>query len=155
MPILATGTRRPHDRGFTLVEVLVTLLLLGLVTGVALSLPSDGANLSREAQQLAARIHHAQREAILTNRAVEIVVAQADSHFRVRRAGRWEALTDGPFGSRPWNAGVQAVMAGRGTHGVRFDPSGTTDPALIRLSSQEKVVEVTVDMQGMVAIHER
>jgi general secretion pathway protein H len=155
MPTLATGARRPRDRGFTLVEVMVTLLLLGLVTGVALSLPAGGANLSREAQALASRIKHAQREAMLTNRAVEIVVADANSHFRVRRAGRWENLADGPFGPRPWDAGVQAAMSDTGMHGVRFDPSGATDPAIIRLSLDAQVVEVTVDAHGQVTIHER
>jgi len=156
MPISAIGVKHAHDRGFTLVEVMVTLLLLGLVTGVALlTLPSGGANLSREAQQLASRIKHAQREAMLTNRAVEIVVAEVDTHFRVRRAGHWVALADGPFASRPWDAGVQAAMVQKGAHGVRFDPSGATDPATIRLSSDTQVMEVSVDAQGQVAIHER
>jgi len=156
MPISATGTRRAREAGFTLVEVMVTLLLLGLVTGVALlTLPSGGARLTREAEQLAARIKHAQREAMLTNRSVEVVVASGDSRFRVRRSGRWQPLEEGPFRPRPWPEGVTAALAETGRHGVRFDPSGAADPAVIRLSAEERTMEVRVDAQGRVTVHER
>ena len=156
MPISATGARRSREAGFTLVEDMVTLLLIGLLTGVALlTLPSGGANLSREAEQLAVRIRHAQREAMLTNRTVEIVVGAAGSRTRVRRAGRWEDLSDGPLRPRPWDAGVRAAMGEKDMHGVRFDPSGAADPATIRLSSDDRTVELTVDAQGQVAIHAR
>ena len=151
MRISAIGVRRHPDRGFTLVEVMVTLLLLGLVTGVALlTLPSGGAQLAREAEQLALRIKHAQREAMLTNRAVELVLAGHESRFRVRRGGRWQDLADGPFQPRPWPEGVRAAAAG-----VRFDPSGATEPISIRLSAGDRAMDLTVDAQGAVRIHER
>lgn len=153
MRISATGVSRRRDRGFTLVEVMVTLLLVGLVTGgVLLTLPSGGAHLAREAEQLGARIKQAQREAMLTNRAVELVVGSDGSHFRVRRTGRWQPLADGPFERRPWTQGVRVVLQ---ASGVRFDPSGATDPAIIRLSAGERAMELTVDAQGAVRIHER
>lgn len=130
---------------------MVTLLLLGLVTGVALlTLPSGSAQLAREAEQLALRIKHAQREAMLTNRAVELVVAEDASRFRVRRGGRWQALAEGPFQPRPWPNGVHAAAVG-----VRFDPSGATEPAAIRLSAGDRVLDLTIDAQGAVRIHER
>jgi general secretion pathway protein H len=154
MRISATGVDRRRDRGFTLVEVMVTLLLVGLITGVALlTLPSGGAHLAREAEQLGARIKQAQREAMLSNRAVELVVERDGSHFRVRRTGRWQMLADGPFRRRPWRQGVTVALQGPG--GVRFDPSGATDPAIIRLSAGERAMELTVDAQGAVRIHER
>lgn len=153
MPILETGTSRTCERGFTLVEVMVTLLLLGLVTGVALlTLPSGGADLPREAEQLGQRIRQAQREAILTNRAVEIIVAGTESRLRMRRAGRWEDITEGPFRPRVWPDGVNAAMA-QG-HGVRFDPSGAAEPAVIRLSAGKRALDLRVDAQGQVAIYE-
>jgi type II secretion system protein H len=133
---------------------MVTLLLVGLLTGVVLlTLPSGGAHLAREAEQLGARIKQAQREAMLTNRAVELVVASDGSHFRVRRTGRWQPLAGGPFERRSWTQGV--TVASQGPGGVRFDPSGATDPAIIRLSAGERAMELTVDAQGAVRIHER
>ena len=155
MPISATGAR-PTERGFTLIEMMVVLLLVGLASSmVMLNLPSGGARLSDEAEYLAARIQYAQQEAVLTNRSVEIVLAANDSSFRVQRRGRWIALVVGPFKSRPWGEGLSVSLPGVAVRrAVRFDSSGATDPTTIRMTARGRSIDLIINRQGRVQIHD-
>jgi len=136
--------------------MMMVLLLIGLTTSIVLlNLPSGGARLSDEAEQLAARVQHAQQEAVLTNRPVEIVLTAQDSRFRVHRRGRWVPLMAGPFKPRPWGQGLSVSLVGvGGRSAVRFDPSGTADSATIRMTANGRSVDLTVSRQGVVRIHD-
>lgn len=153
MPISATGAR---EQGFTLIEMMVVLLLVGLASAmVLLNLPSGGARLADEAEHLAARIQHAQQEAVLTNRSVEIVLAANDSSFRVQRRGRWIPLVAGPFKPRRWGEGLSVSLPGiAGRRTVRFDSSGATDPATIRMTASGRSIDLIINRQGRVEIHD-
>jgi len=156
MPISATGARRRRDAGFTLVEVMVALFVMGLAAGaILLNLPPPGPRLSDEAERLAARLRNAQQEAVLTNRDVEVVITPQGCGFRVRRQGRWTPLDTGAFESRPWAEGLSVrVQGGEGVEAVRFDSTGGAEPAAIRLSAGGRSVGVAVDPQGHVRIHD-
>ena len=153
MPISATGAR---EQGVTLIEMMVVLLLVGLASSmVLLNLPSGGARLADEAEHLAARIQHAQQEAVLTNRPVEIILAANDSSFRVQRRGRWVPLVAGPFKPRPWGEGLSvALTGGAGRRAVRFDSSGSTDPATIRMTASGRSIDLIINRQGRVQMHD-
>ncbi len=153
MPISATGA---SEQGFTLIEMMVVLLLVGLASSmVLLNLPPGGARLADEAEHLAARIQYAQQEAVLTNRPVEIVLAANDSSFRVQRRGRWVPLVAGPFKPRPWGEGLSVSLPGiAGRRAVRFDSSGATDPATIRMTGSGHSIDLIINRQGRVQIHD-
>ncbi len=153
MPISATGA---SEQGFTLIEMMVVLLLVGLASSmVLLNMPSGGARLADEAENLAARIQYAQQEAVLTNRSVEIVLAANDSSFRVQRRGRWVPLVAGPFKPRPWGEGLSVSLPGiAGRRAVRFDSSGATDPATIRMTGSGRSIDLVITRQGRVEIHD-
>ncbi len=144
-----------RERGFTLVELLVAIAILGLLTSViVLNLPESGGRLADEADALAGRLRRAQEEAILTNRSVEVALSPAGYGFRVQRAGAWTPLQDGPFEARRWGEGVVAEVRGPdGRSAVRFDPTGAAEPAQVRLHKGRRAVAVSVDGQGQVSIH--
>jgi len=153
----ATGPRDRAERGFTLVEVMVALAILGLLTGaVLMTLPEPGLRLSDEADRLAARLTHA-REAALTNaRSVEVRIDADGFAFREQRGGQWRELDHGPFRAAAWPEGLQvAVESADGRSAVRFDPTGAAEPAVVRLSSRSRSIRVVVDGQGEVQVDDR
>lgn len=146
--------RTAREQGFTLVELLVAIAILGLLTSVIiLNLPEPGGRLADEADGLAARLRRAQEEAILTNRTVEVAMSPRGYGFRVQHAGGWSALEEGPFEARAWGEGIAVgIRASEGRSAVRFDSTGAADPAVITLRKKARMVHVLVGGQGQVSI---
>jgi general secretion pathway protein H len=156
MPTSATGADlRRHERGFTLVELMVVLVVLGLMTSVALVAVPRGPSLASEAETFAARLGRAQEEAVLTNRAIGVRVDSQGYAFRRRTGGVWSPLEDGPFKATAWSEGVVAALDTREPIGqVSFDGSGLAEPLSITLSREARSVRVSVDAAGNVRLGE-
>lgn len=154
-PISAIGR---SERGFTLVEVMVGLLVVGLLTGaVLMTLPPPGPRLADEAERLAGRLAQAREEALATNRPVEVALDTDGYGFRVLRLGAWTSLSDEPaFRRVRWPDGLTArVETADGRDAVRFDSTGAAEPAVVRLATAERRVAVSVDAQGEVRVDDR
>lgn len=127
MPISAAGCKR-REAGFTLVELMVVLVIIGLMSAVVMfALPDPRGTLRQEAVRLAARAHAARDMAVVSSRPVRLRLDATGYAFDQRRAGRWSPIAERPYASQPWNPGV-AVSA---PAVVAFDPAGGAAPATV------------------------
>ena len=147
----ATGNRQ----GFTLVEMMVVLAVLGLVAAVVVvAIPDGRMTLAAEGERFAARLKRAQEEAVLVNRPVELAMTDAGYAFRVRTANGWQSLDDGPFETEAWLPGT-AVTSEKDVRRVVFDPTGIANVSHFTLRRSGKTVEVMVDAAGNVRVDAR
>jgi general secretion pathway protein H len=157
-PTSATGpSRAAAERGFTLVELMVALLVMALLTSaVLLTVPDTGPRLSDEAERLAGRLAHAREAALTANRPVEMVIRPDGYAFREQRRGAWAPLEDGPFAPARWPESLTvAVESADGRSAIRFDSTGGAEPAAVRLANRRAAVRLTVDAQGEVRVDDR
>lgn len=156
MPTLATGAspRRRSEAGFTLVELMVVIVIIGLTASVALlTAPPRGLSLAKEAERFGARLVRAKEEAVLTNRPVGVEVSATGYGFRTRTASGWAPLEDGPFKPVTWSDGV-AVDTGRRDERalVSFQSTGVAEPVVVTLTRKAQRIEVSVDAAGNVKV---
>lgn len=148
----ATGKpdpRRTRREGFTLVELLMTVAIIGLAAGaVVLTAPDPRPSVAEDAERFAARLDRAREEAILSNRPVAVATSAEGYAFSTFDGARWAPLTDGPFGDELWSEGVSASDPAR----VVFDPTGVAEPATVTLTRDGRASRISVDGAGEVAI---
>lgn len=151
MPISATGN---SERGFTLIELMVVLLIVGLAAGaVMLSMPDPRGRLSDEAERFAARAAAARDLAILEGRPVAVRVTARGYAFDRRQAGAWVPLSDKSFASHPWNTGTAALVGQGGTIRAAFDATGQPSaPAMITLARPGEQIRISIAADGGVRV---
>lgn len=148
----ATGRPEParaRRAGFTLVELLMTVAIIGLAAGaVVLTAPDPRPSVAEDAERFAARLDRAREEAILSNRSVAVSTSAEGYGFAAFDGADWAPLTAGPFGQEAWSEGVSASDPAR----VVFDPTGVAEPATVTLSRDGRTRRITVDGAGEVVI---
>ncbi len=129
-------------RGFTLLEVLVTLFVIAVA--VSLTVPTIGRSAEAiraraEVAGFAAFFRHAREQAI-TRREPQRVVVEPDAHRLMLVVGE-----DTIRQARVLSARVAIEPVSRAALVVRFEPEGTSSGGAFRLTSSGITYRVTVD----------
>lgn len=144
-------------RGFTLVEVMVVLVIIGITLGLVSlnAIPSTQQNLQGEAQRIALLLQLARDEAIVRNRLVAFE-ANADGYrFLVRNETRWDQiisddlLRERAFKSAPVTLSINPPAAGSGNPlRITFGREPVDKPFVFTIASGEDRVAIRADGIG-------
>lgn len=150
-----TAPRRSAEHGFTLVELMVAVTLIGLLSAAAvLAIPDSRGRLVDEAERFAARTRAAQTQAIIGAAPVSVWISVGGYGFDQRRAGAWTPVADKPLRVERWREGTRAdVPLSGGRRRLTFDPTGLADQPLdLRLVRDRAEVLVHVEANGGVRV---
>ena len=154
MPCPHAPVAIPRQRGFTLVELVVVLAIVGLLAGmVALTLPDEASSFRRETETFAGLLSRARDEAILGMREVQVTADARGYDVAQRRFDGWRPLRAGPFAATAWHEGTRPLHADdRQRTTFRFDPTGGAQPAEVLLANGAARMRVRVDIAGTVSL---
>jgi general secretion pathway protein H len=153
MPTSATGRAAP-EAGFTLIEMMVVLAILGIAAGaILLTAPDSRRSLLDEAERFAASLVRAKEEAVLTNRTIDVRITPQGYTFGAISRGLHRPLDERPFNRVEWGADTTAMLADTGQHSrIAFDSTGIATPAAVDLFRSDGHVRVVVDIAGSVRV---
>lgn len=140
--------------GFTLIELMVVIFLIGLAAGaVVLTMPSSGSGVRQEAESLAARIAAARDQAVLQSRGMAVWLRPSGYGFEQKRDGAWQPLDHKPFQTTDWKRGTGLAGAAGQNIRVGFDATGMpTAPAQLKLTNGGNSIIVDIAASGEVHV---
>ncbi|MEW4467743.1 type II secretion system minor pseudopilin GspH [Parasphingorhabdus sp. JC815] len=147
------ANRATYDAGFTLVELMIVLVILGLMASVAVMSFPEGNDLQRDAQRFAARTAALRDNAILQSRPMAVQVTPSGYVFLERRKGGWRVIDDKPFHAASWSSGVSAAVDEGGSMLISFESTGLpSDQAELRLSYEDLSRSIMITPMGDVEL---
>jgi general secretion pathway protein H len=145
---------KQKSAGFTLVEMMVVLLIVGLMASIVVfSFPSGSSALEEDAQRFAARTAALRDNAILQSRPMAVQVTPSGYSFLERRKGSWSVIEDKPFVSTDWSSGVRAATGETGPMMISFESTGLpSEQAELVLQGKEQSRRVLIAPMGDVTL---
>jgi prepilin-type N-terminal cleavage/methylation domain-containing protein len=142
----AVGARRARarsERGFTLLELIVTLLILMILVGLSVPVvgrSSDAVRSRAEVAGFSAFLRHA-RERAITSRVSHTVVIDPTNRTMTVLAGPEAEVRE----TRPLPERMTVEAMPQAAFRVRFEPQGMSSGAEYRVKTGDVVYRVTVD----------
>lgn len=144
-------THPTSEAGFSLIEVMVTLMIVGLASAiVVMTAPPGTQSLDKEADRLATRLAAARDLALIQNRTVLIDLTDEGYAQRIRTFDGWTTPANNPPLS-PWDAGTSiSHPTGRLPAAITFDAIGLTEPTTLTLIRDGRTATIEIDAAGQV-----
>lgn len=147
---------RARERGFSLVELLVVIVIIGLLSSVVVVTMADPrGRIAGDADRFAGRVRAARDSAIVSGRPMALWVSQTGYGFERRQDGDWQAMSEGPLAATDWSRETQARFDGMSQLRMVFDSVGRADrPLDFTLARDAQHIRVRIDLDGRVKISE-
>ncbi len=146
------SSRRYAQQGFSLIELLVVIVIIGLLsTVVVVTMADPRGRITGDADKFAGRVRAARDSAVVSGRPMALWVSQTGYGFEQREEGAWHALSEGPLAAADWSRDAQARFDGVSQLRMVFDSIGRADQPLdFTLARDQQHVRVRVDLDGRV-----
>ena len=144
--------RANAERGFTMIELMVVIVIVGLLSGaVMLTMADPRGRIGSDADSFAGRVRAARDAAIISGRPTAVWVSQTAYGFERRERGQWQAVNEGPLASKDWSGDTNARFSGVSQLRAVFDSVGRADQALdFQLVRDTQTMRVRVSLDGKV-----
>lgn len=153
----ATPDARPRAGGFTLVEIMVVMVIIGITLGLVSinAIPSPRQDLQDEARRLSLLLQLARDEAIVRNRPVTFEATPERYRFLVRNETRWDPIgNDDLLRERAFRHGPLTLLLEPGSAGtanplrLTFGREPVDKPFLLTLANGDIRVAIRADGVG-------
>lgn len=163
MPISATGAERDQEfkpgrpvgeNGFTLVELMIVLVIIGLMSAVVImTMPDPRGKLINEAERLAARTQAVRDGAVIDGREKSLVVDPLGYGFEEKRRGTWSPVQQRSLARTAWSQGTGIAIGRETRKTVVFDTTGlVSEPITVTLKRDGERVGVAIGLDGDIRI---
>ena len=154
MPTFMRSNYQPSEAGFTMVELMVVLFVIGLsASAVVMTVSSASRNAGSQAEQFAMRIAALRDRAVVESRPLAFWVRPSGYGFESREGKIWRAMGTKPFATTDWQAPLAANVRGGRMLRVAFDANGIPSaPVDVLLTGGQSPFRITLDETGNVDV---